>query len=360
MTQAKHSKLNTRKYPVDIVLAPEWWYTHTGITFDRDFFFHSTKRVEAEAKMERILYDRWGQYGLGSKDVRPEIGPVHLAAGYLLQEMLGCEVRYREGHPPQVIAAKQDRLSVDPEAAFASRAFKDFETLCDQLQLRHGYLTGDVNFAGILNIALDLRGEELFIDMYTAPESVRRQFANIAEVITRFVDFVQSKTGTSSISVNRNVRHLHKPVVLHSECTYTMISEKDYEKFLLDFDIRWSRHYETFGVHYCGSDPHRYAASYSKIPNLAFVDVGAGGDVSVMRRYLPKTFLNLRLNPVTLRDQHPDEIQKNVITLAEASQNPYLTGVCCINMDDTITDDHINAIFDAVEHLKQNNCFRKV
>jgi hypothetical protein len=29
-------------------------------------------------------------------------------------------------------------------------------------------------------------------------------------------------------------------------------------------------------------------------------------------------------------------------------------------MDDTITDDHINAIFDAVDHLKQNSCFRKV
>ena len=29
--------------PVDIVLAPEWWYKNTGITFDKDFFFHIDK-----------------------------------------------------------------------------------------------------------------------------------------------------------------------------------------------------------------------------------------------------------------------------------------------------------------------------
>ena len=148
-------------YPVDIVLAPEWWHRHAGISFDRDFFFHPARRIEEEAQMERVLYDRWGQHGLGSRESRPEVGPVHLAAGYLLQEMLGCKVEYRDGHPPQVIPAKQERLHVDPDAAFASPAFKAFVDLCDRLQRTCGYVTGDVNFSGILNIALDLRGQDL-------------------------------------------------------------------------------------------------------------------------------------------------------------------------------------------------------
>ncbi len=341
-------------YPADIVLAPEWWHRHTGITFDRDFFYHPARRVEAEAKMERLLYDRWGQYGLGSRESRPEVGPVHLAAGYLLQEMLGCNVEYRDGHPPQVIPAHQDRLNVDPDAAFASEAFKAFAALCDQLEGTHGYVTGDVNFAGILNIALDLRGQNLFIDMYTDPEHIKRQFARIAEVITRFVDFVVAKTGTSSVSVNRNVRHLREPIVLHSECTHTMISEKDYERFLLEYDVQWSRRYPAFGVHYCGSDPHRYAASYAKIPALRFVDVGAGGDVQVMRDHLPGTFLNLRLDPVKLREQSPDQIGHMVRRLARASHDPTQTGICCINMDDTVTDERIDAIFEAVHDLRRD------
>lgn len=340
-------------YPVDIVLAPEWWHRHVGVTFDRDFFFHPARRVEEESRMERVLYERWGQYGLGSRESRPEVGPVHLASGYLLQEMLGCEVGYRDGHPPQVICARQERLHVDPEAAFAGRAFRAFARLCDQLEQAHGFVTGDVNFAGILNIALDLRGQDLFIDMYTEPAHIKQEFAKIAQVITRFVDFVVARTGTSSISVNRNVRHLHKPVVLHSECTHTMISERDYERFLLEYDIQWSQRYEAFGVHYCGPDPHRYAGSYARIPGLYFVDVGAGGDVRVMRDHLPQTFLNLRLDPVQLREQSREQIGKIVRDLTAASRNPALTGICCINMDDTVTDRQIDAIFDTVNELRQ-------
>ncbi len=340
--------------PVDIVLAPEWWHRHTGITFDRDFFFHPVRRVEQEACMERVLYERWGRYGLGSHQTRPEVGPVHLAAGYLLQEMLGCRVEYREGHPPQVICAHQKRLHVDPEAAFASPAFRAFEQLCDRLERTHGYLTGDVNFAGILNIALDLRGQDLFIDMHTDPEHVQRELARIAEVITRFVDYVIARTGTSSISVNRTVRHLPEPVVLHSECTHTMISERDYERFLLEYDVQWSRRWRAFGVHYCGPDPHRYAASFAKIPGLHFVDVGAGGDIQVLRNALPRAFLNLRLDPVRLREQSPEQIHGLVQDLAQASGHPTLTGLCCINMDDTVTDEQVKAIFEAVGDLRRD------
>ena len=89
--------------PTDIVLAPAWWFHNEGITFDEDFFYHAARRVEDEQKMEKALYERWGKYGLGEdKDKElPVLGPVHLAAGYLLSEMLGCKVEYKDDKPPQ-------------------------------------------------------------------------------------------------------------------------------------------------------------------------------------------------------------------------------------------------------------------
>jgi len=154
--------------------------------------------------------ERWGQYGLGSQETHPEIGPVHLAAGYLLQEMLGCRADYRDGHPPQVICAQQEQLHVDPEAAFA------------------------------------------------------------------------------------------------------------------------------------------------KIPGLHFVDVGSGSDVQILHQALPQTFLNLRLDPVKLRERSPDQIHILVHRLARDSSDPALNGLCCINMDDTVTDEQISAIFEAAGELRQN------
>lgn len=340
--------------PVDIVLAPEWWNKNEGIVFDSDFFFHPEKRVEVERKMEQVLYERWGKYGLGKEkdSKRPEIGAVHLAAGFCLSEMMGCQVNYIENHPPQVIPAHQESLVIDEEKIFQSPAFKRISHLQDELKKKYGFITGDINWGGILNLAMDLRGENIFLDMMMNPDEVKVYFNKIAAVIEKFTSGIQQETHTSSISVNRCVYHLENPVFLHSECSHTMISEDDYEQFLLPFDIRWSDR-RPFGIHYCGPDPHRMAEKFARIPHLDFLDLGWGGDVKLLRNFLPDTFFNIRLSPVEIARQNNDEIRKTIIRLVKDSGNPYLSGVCCINMDDSVTDDKIDTIFQTVEELKK-------
>ena len=340
--------------PVDIVCAPEWWHENGGISFDRDFFFHPARRVEDERKMERLLYERWGRFALGEhrEEERPEVGAVHLAAGFFIPEMLGCEVLYTEKHPPQVKPANMTGIDIDPGEAFKSGAFRAFDNMTSELKAGYGVLHGDVNWGGILNLALDLRGQEFFIDMVTDPESAQEGLARIAEILEKFADGIQAMTGTSSVSVNRNVRNLARPVFLHSECSHTMISQQDYEKFLLPFDIEWSKRHRPFGIHYCGADPHRHVVQLAKIPHLDFLDVGWGGDLKVLREYLPDTFLNIRLSPVELARSEVDDIHDTIVRLVTDSGDPRLTGVCCINIDDTVTDDKITAIFETVEELR--------
>jgi hypothetical protein len=351
----KYNKyLGDKILPVDIVLAPEWWNKHEGISFDRDFFFHPSRRVEEEQKMEKILYERWGDLGLGLQkdEKRPEVGAVHLAAGYLISEMLGCDVIYSENHAPQVKVANREDLRIIEEDAFRSPAFKRLENLIDKLRTKYNYLTGDINWGGILNIAMDIRGDSIMTDLLINPEEVKYYFSSISKLILKFTKSIEELTGTSSISVNRNVRHFNKPVFLHSECSHTMISENDYEEFLLPFDIEWSKK-RPFGIHYCGEDPHRHVKQFAKIPHLDFLDVGWGGDIKILREYLPNTFLNIRLSPVEIVNQTNDEIMETIIRLVNESGNPFLTGICCINMDDRISDDKINIIFRTVEDLRE-------
>ena len=340
--------------PVDIILLPEWWYKNEKITFDKDFFYHPKRRVEVEQQKEKALYERWGRYGLGKhrNEARPEIGAVHLAAGYLLSEMLGCEVNYSENHPPRVLAAHKELENVSLEKAFNSEAFKNVLKLSEELKSKYGHVTGDINWGGVLNIAMDLRGESIFPDMMMTPYEVKAYFDSIATVIQKFTDFLQTATGSTSVSVNRVVSHLQKPVLLHSQCSHTMISAEDYEEFLLPYDIAWSS-YRPYGIHYCGPDPHRMAASFAKVPQLDFLDVGWGGDIKVLREHLPNTFLNIRLSPVELAKQTKEEIQQTIISLVKDSGNPYLTGVCCINIDDSVSEDKIDTIFETVEELRK-------
>lgn len=342
--------------PVDIVLAPEWWYSHEGIAFDQDFFYSPLRRVQIERKMEQALYDRFGQYGLGSdKDKNlPQIGAVHLAAGFLLSEMFGCKVEYKADAPPQVTPLQMDDIAaLDISTVFSSPAYKKVLKLADSLKTTYGGITGDINWGGILNIALDLRGQNLFMDMFDKPEQVKVFYSKIAAVLSRFTAEIQSQTGTSSISVNRNVKHLNKPVFLHSECSNTMISVEDYQKFLFEIDCKWSMTNRPFGIHYCGSDPHRYAEVFAKIPHLDFLDVGWGGDVKKLRQHLPNTFLNIRLSPVEILHQTQQQIHDTISQLVLESGNPALTGICCINMDSEVDDSKILTIFKTVNELRE-------
>lgn len=304
--------------------------------------------------MEQVLYDRFGKYGLGEyrHDDLPVVGAVHNASGYLVSEMLGCEIRYHGDAPPDVLPAERAALDIDPQEAFRSNAFKRFSSLCDSLKSSHGYITGDVNWSGILNLALDLRGQDLFLDMLDDPDAVQAGFARLAEVMTRFVSGMQAETSSSSISVNRVVRFFNQPVWLHSECSNTMISAEDYERFIMPIDAAWSQQQRPFGIHHCGNDPHRFAPSYAKLPHLDFLDVGWGGDVKLIRQHLPNTFLNIRLDPVQLVKWAPDEIRAIIRRLVADSANPALTGICCINLDQRVSDNQVCAIFEAVEELR--------
>jgi hypothetical protein len=132
-----------------------------------------------------------------------------------------------------------------------------------------------------------------------------------------------------------------------------MVSTAHYEEFLLPFDIAWSRRHQPFGIHSCGPDTHRFAAAYAKVPRLDFLDVGWGGDLRILRQHLPNTFLNIRLSPVEIVNQTPEQIGSTVRRLVMDSGNPALTGICCINMDQRVSDAQVGALFEAAEDLRR-------
>lgn len=344
----------SKRLPVDVVFHPSWWHKNAGISFDEDFFYDPRRRVDDERRMEQELYERFGNLGLGEdhgKDL-PQIGAVHLASGYLLSEMLGCKVEYYEDAPPQVICAHRDTLDMEVRDAFESAAFRRLVDLMDRLKAKYGYVVGDINWGGVLNLAIDVRGDEIFTDMTLEPEKAAVFFRKIAEVIDRFVWFIQSNTGSSSISVNRSARLFDYPVAIHSECSHTMISEEDYRRFFLPIDQEWSLRHRPYGIHYCGKDPHRMAKAFAEIERLTFLDVGWGGDVALLRRHLPETFFNIRLNPVDIQKYTYEELQRNITERVLAS-GPDLTktGICCVNMDKEVSDQRIREIFQVAEAL---------
>ena len=131
-----------------------------------------------------------------------------------------------------------------------------------------------------------------------------------------------------------------------------MISEQDYEELLLPIDIEWSKKHQPYGIHYCGRDPHRHAAQFAQIEQLAFLDLGWGGDVKTLREALPETFFSLRLNPVEINDYSSEELLKIITSRVAASGDLYRTGICCVNMDGNVRDARVKEIYRIAENIR--------
>ena len=135
-----------------------------------------------------------------------------------------------------------------------------------------------------------------------------------------------------------------------------MISEEDYRRFLLPIDQEWSMRHKPYGIHYCGKDPHRMASAFAEIERLAFLDVGWGGDVALLREYLPETFFNIRLNPVEIQRYTSEELRQNITERVKASGDDLTrTGLCCVNMDQDVSDERIHEIFTIADEIIQEN-----
>ena len=65
MTQHKH-------VPLGVGFYPDWWFTNYGISFGREYYYDPEYRVDAQAKMQKALYERFGDVGLGSPDPEPK------------------------------------------------------------------------------------------------------------------------------------------------------------------------------------------------------------------------------------------------------------------------------------------------
>lgn len=343
--------------PVDIIFHPDWWYVHYGLDFREPFHYDPGIRVESERRMRQALFDRFGDLGLGEEAARPRpvAGPVHLAIGFVVQALLGCQVRFSPRAAPWVLCAElgeEEIWALEPPDLASTSPMRELIAMMDALEADFGYLEGDIPWDGIQNIALDLRGQQLFLDYYDNPELVHHLFDVIARTTFQVADYVRQRTGTSSISINRIIASVDGSLNVHSNCSVQMISRSTYQRFLLPYECWLAARLQPYGIHHCGDNLENVVAAYARVSNLAFVDVGWGSDVQACRKVLPDTFFSLRLNPARVQAQTPDQIVADIDALLAAAGPLDKLALCCVSLDASTPDENVRAIFEAARHQR--------
>ena len=346
-----------RFLPIELVFNPNWWHRTAAVSFDRSFYLDPDARIANDVTMRRVLYERYGDIGMGEPDPqpRPIIGSFHVAGGFVIPALFGADVWFEPNAAPQPMPVQLTMAQVE------TLEKPDFHTVwpmteiipqMDALEAEWGYVVGDMNTDGLLNAAYHLYGQDLFIDFYRQPSRVRRLLDLIAEVIVDVALYIRSRTGTCSISVNRMVEHVDPALFYHANCSVQMISSKSYREFQLPVEQRMAARTQPFGIHHCGDNLHRIASAYAETGALMY-DVGWGSDVAAVRRDLPDAFLNLRLSPIRMLQCAPHEIAQDTEMLLQAAGPLQAAGVCCINMDDGTPDDNLFAMAEVVERYRR-------
>jgi hypothetical protein len=344
--------------PVEVVFHPSWWHRRYGLDFDESFFFDPVRRVESERVMRSALHDRFGDLGLGEANAlpRPVIGPVNIAAGWLPSAVLGCEIRFHADASPDVIPANwpdEKILALFAPDLEANPVFSRLIAMMDTLQAGYGSLEGDVNWEGLQNVALNLRGSQLFLDYTENPQLARHLLDVVCATLIAIATYVRGRTGSTSIAVNRIVGAVKPCVSLHPNCSIQMISPRMFHNFLLEYEQKMAHALSPYGIHHCGNDMHKVAREYAQIEGAEFFDVGWGSDVDACRAALPKAFFSLRLSPIRVATLTPEQVAADAEGLLRAAGPLEQAALCCINLDDTTPDENVRAIFRVAEKYRR-------
>jgi hypothetical protein len=338
--------------PVEVIFNPNWWFRNYGISFDESFYFDRERRIANDLAMRRALWDR---FGIGEPDPqpRPMAGSQHVAGGFVVPALLGLKIRFSPQDAPWPLPADLTR-----EQILALRAPDIHRTWpmdrliadLDALEKQFGYVIGDFNTDGVLNTALQLRGQQLFIDLLEDEELVLHLFRVVAETQVAVARYVRARTGTASVAVNRSILNVQRGAYLHGNCSVQMISPATYRKWLLPVECRMAEQLAPYGIHHCGDNLHLFAPLYAQTRAI-FYDVGWGSDMARVRAVLPRAFLNLRLSPVRMLNNTAQETRLDAHQLLQAAGRASNAGLCCINMDYGTPDENVRAIFEAAREF---------
>ena len=342
--------------PFDVTFHPSWFYKYAGIRFTRDFFEDAQARVDADVKMRQALYEYFGSFGIGEKDPapRPVLGTDLLAAGYLHSAILGCEILFSENNSPVVVCknmTEEQIRNLNVPVLEENAIWQNIEQQIDYLQKEFGYVLPCINLMGVQNIAIDLRGSNLFYDYADDPELAHHLFDVCTRLSLKIGKRFRCLGEKLSGGVTAIVKQTRPNVYLTSNCTVELVSQEIYEEFLLPYDILLAQEFSDFGVHHCGQSMEHVAAAYGQIPNLSFAEVGAGSDLAAVRKMLPKVFLNARYSPSRLKDVSEKELQAELSLLAEDGQPDSLLSISCVGIDGDTSNDQIRAFLKACSEL---------
>ncbi len=301
--------------PLGVGFYPDWFYQNYGISFDKKYYFDPETRVEARMEIDRCLFERFGDVGLGDPNPKPK--PLITFGMVMLPAVFGCEIVYEKDALPWAMPMNLSRdeiMSLEVPDIFNSYPMTEMIKQIDYLKEKYGNIIGDINTTGVQNLALKIRGDQLYIDYFEDPELCHHLLRICTEAIVELFKFNKSVTGTGAMDVTPMC---DPELCVLPNCTIEQISLDTYNKYLLQYDNQIADACGDVGIHHCGS-VDQVLDGYARVHNLKFIEIGFGSDVKRTRKVFgPDVAVNARINPVLMKNGTVEEVVAEVRRLID-------------------------------------------
>lgn len=296
----------------EIGFTPLWYRQALGIDFGERWHTDPAYREGSLELMAREVRRRFPEIEIGRTG--PDGEPVDLLTGAyggaLVAALYGMPIRYAAGNWPTnehrfIDEAALDRLT--PPDLDRNPLFANLLDQMDWIERRRGRIEGFVNWQGVLNNAMRIRGQEIFSDMLLRPELARRLLRCVADTIRDGLRRVLDRQRRSG------VEYRHATV---SNCVVNMISPAQYREFLLPFDAELGREFGLLGIHNCAWDATPYLPEYARVPGVGYVDMGLDSDLPQARRLFPNARRALMYTPMDLARKPSRELRADFERIA--------------------------------------------
>jgi methanogenic corrinoid protein MtbC1/uroporphyrinogen-III decarboxylase len=339
--------------PLGVGFYPDWFHKHYGISFDRNYYFDPETRIEARMEIDKRLYDRFGDVGLGSPD--PEPKPLITFGMVMLPAIFGCEIVFETDALPWAMPlnlSEDEIMRLEVPDIINSHPMPDMIKQIEYLEGKYGKVVGDINTTGVQNLALKIRGDQLYYDFFENPELCHHLLKVCTESIIQLFKFNHKTTGTGALDVTPMC---DPKLSVLPNCTAEQISLATYEDFILEYDNQVADACRPLGIHHCGS-VNEVLDGYAKVRHLEFIEIGFGSDVKRTRDVFgPEVAVNSRISPVLMKNGTVDEVAAEVRRLIAKGSPLKNFSIDTVGLTYGTPDDNVIAARKAAEEYGKFN-----
>ena len=303
---------NEPPFRYELGFTPNWYRASLGINFGERWHTDPEYRRETILSMRGELKRRFPGTTIGGID-RPD-KPLDVLTGTfgssLIAGIYGIPIVYAENNWPtnaHQFLTPDEIDNLEPPDLEKNHLFQNLMEQVEWIASKEGYVEGYINWQGVLNNAQRIRGQELFYDMFAAPERCNHLFECICSTIIDAAGRLHERQLKSGVEIN---------FFTISNCLVNMVSPDIYRELLLPFDKKIQEAFGQLSVHNCSWNANPYVEYYASIPNLGYIDMGIESDLTRARNLFPDARRALMYTPMDLVNKSLEQIRKDLEKIA--------------------------------------------